>query len=155
MKTGKKSEKHSSPDFNFVSVIIGSFRKHLPEIINIKKQLEKFGVSVLSPIDENVVNPNDEFILFKSDLITDPKLLQDGVFAKIKHSTFVVVANIDGYIGRAGTMEIGYAIANGITIYTLELVNDVHIAPYCRLLSEIFPGINPKSRVNESVLVHH
>jgi hypothetical protein len=98
--------------------------------------------TALSPIDDNVVNPDDEFILFKSDKTTDPKLLQDGVFTKIKYSTFVVVANINGYIGRAGTLEIGYAIAHGICICTLEPVEDVHISPYCRLLSEVFPEIN-------------
>lgn len=127
------------PSSSMPAVIIGSFRKHLDEIIEIKNKLEKCGVLILSPIDDDVVNPDDEFILFKSDQVTDPKLLQDSVFNKIKHSTFIVVANIGGYIGRAGTLEIGYAIAHGITIYTLEPVTDVHIAPYCRLITEVFP----------------
>lgn len=142
MLNSKNTNKCSCDSSSLVAVIIGSFRKHLSEIIRIKEQLEKFGVNVLSPIDESVVNPDDEFILFKTDQVTDPKLLQDGVFTKIKRSTFVVVANINGYIGRAGTLEIGYAIAQGITIYTLEPVNDIHLSPYCRLLNEIFPEIN-------------
>ncbi len=128
-------------DATLLTVIIGSFRKHLGEIIKLKQQLEDRHVAVLSPIDEDVVNPNDEFIIFNSDPVSDPKLLQDSVFAKIKRSTFVIVANIDGYLGRAAILEIGYALALGISIYTLEPVEDPHLVPYCRLLSSIFPDI--------------
>lgn len=127
------------------AVIIGSFRKHLPEILSIKLQLESLGISVLSPIDDDVVNPDDEFIVFKTDKTSDPKLLQDGVFEKIKRSNFIVLANIGGYIGRAGTLEIGYAIAHNIDIYTFEPTRDVHISPYCQLLNKIFPQLHLKT----------
>lgn len=124
------------------TVIIGSFRKHLSEIISIKNLLELSNIKVLSPVEDKITNPEEEFIFFESDLILDPKFLQDAVFSKIKQSTFVVVANVNGYLGRATTMEIGYAIAEGIPIYTLEPMEDVHISPYSRLLIDIFPAID-------------
>ena len=124
------------------TVIIGSFRRHIQQIMLLKHELQKRQVAVLSPGEGAAVNPEDEFVVFSSDPVAHPKLLQDSVFIKIKRSTFVVVANIDGYIGSATLIEIGYAIANGIDIYTLEPVNNVHLIPYCKTLKDIFSDIN-------------
>lgn len=124
------------------TIISGSFRKHLSQIMRLKQLLSKQQVIVLSPHGQAAVNPGDEFIVLDSDPVTHPKLLQDSVFAKIRRSTFLVVANIDGYLGRATILEMGYAIALGITIYTLEPVDDPNLIPYCRLLNEVFPDIH-------------
>jgi nucleoside 2-deoxyribosyltransferase len=120
------------------AVIIGSFRKHFHEIIELRKALELLGVAVLSPKNCNITNPDGEFIIFESDSTSDAKLLQAVVFTKIKYSTFVVLANFDDYIGRATTLEIGYAVAHGIPIFSLKPVKDIHLQPYCRLLAEVF-----------------
>lgn len=124
------------------TVISGSYRKHLAELSKLKSVLESHGVAVLSPSGELAINPAEEFIILDSDPIEDHKVLQDSVFAKIRRSTFLVVANVDGYLGRAAVLEMGYAIAHGLTIYTLESVNDPNLLPYCKLLSDVFPGID-------------
>lgn len=124
------------------TVISGSYRKHLQQIIEIKQALQKQHVEVLSPSGEAAINPDEEFIILDSDPVDNPKLLQDSVFAKIRRSTFLTVANVGGYLGRAAVLEIGYAICLGISIYTLEPVEDPNISPYCRSLQEIFPHIS-------------
>ena len=123
------------------TIISGSFRKHLHQIIFLKKILESKKIVVLSPVGEAAVNPEEEFIVLDSDPVGSPKLLQDSVFAKIRRSTFIIVANIDGYLGRAAVLEIGYAIAQGITVYTLEPVDDPNLKPYCTPIEEVFPDI--------------
>jgi hypothetical protein len=128
-------------DDTLCTVISGSFRKHLHKIIQLKKELEKNHVAVLSPAGNIAVNPEEEFIVLDSDPVTHPKLLQDSVFAKIRRSTFLVVANFDGYLGRAAVLEIGYALAIGITVYVIEPVEDPNLKPYCHLLSEVFPNV--------------
>lgn len=128
-------------EHSIYTVICGSFRKHLGEIASLKTLLEQRGIRVLSPAGAVAQNPDEEFIILDSDPIQVPKLLQDSVFAKIRRSTFVVIANIDGYLGKAALMEIGYSIANGIDVYTVEPVNDPNLMPYCRTLSDIFPDL--------------
>lgn len=123
------------------AVISGSFRKNLHEIVDLKNKLEGLLVGILSPSGCHAVNPSEEFIILDSDPVTHPKLLQDSVFAKIRRSTFLVVANFNGYLGNATILEIGYAIAIGISIYTVEPVEDPNLSPYCRLLSDVFPTI--------------
>ena len=123
------------------TVIGGSFRKHLKQIVSLKKALENRKVNVLSPAGHSAINPDEEFIVLDSDPVLDPKMLQDSVFAKIRRSTFFVVANVNGYLGKAAILEMGYAIATGITIFTLEPIEDPNLKPYCRLLKEVFPDI--------------
>lgn len=124
------------------TVISGSFRKHLSHIVKLKHLLEEEGIRVLSPHGHLPINPKEEFIFLDSDPIQNPELLQSSVFAKIRRSTFLTVANVDGYLGNAAILEIGYAIASGIKIYCLKQVEDPNISPYCTLISEAFPNIN-------------
>lgn len=127
------------------TVISGSYRKHLQELYLLKAQLESHQVTVLAPVGSFPVNPDEEFIILDVDPISDHRLLQDSIFAKMRSASFHVLANIDGYMGSAALIEVGYAIAIGLQILTLEPVMDPNVTPYCRLLNDVFPSI---SRIN-------
>lgn len=124
------------------TVISGSYRKHLDILMALKESLESNSITVLSPVGSFALNPKSEFIFLNADPIKDHRLLQDSIFGKMRMSSFHVLANVDGYIGNAALMEIGYAIALGLQILTLEVVEDPNIAPYCRLLKDVFPNIS-------------
>ncbi len=125
------------------TVISGSYRKHLKELLKLKSCLEDNYIEVLSPAGETAVNPGDEFVVLQSDPVEDRRVLQDNVFAKIRTSTFLVIANFDGYIGRAATLEMGYAIAQGLMIYSVEDISDPNLEPYCSPLETFLPNANP------------
>lgn len=129
-------------DATLCTVISGSFRKHLGQIASLKEALNKLEVAVLSPEKCDPINPGEEFVILASDPVCHPELLQSSIFAKMRRSTFLVLANFDGYIGRAAALEVGYAIALGIKIYSVEEVQDPNIAPYCALITNVFPELN-------------
>lgn len=121
------------------SVIAGSYRKHFMTMLKIKEFLESRRIDVLAPVSSGVVNPGDEFILLDEDPVHDPRILEDSILAKIRVSSFLVLANVDGYIGKAAVFEMGYAVSQGIQILTLEPVEDPNLAGYCRLMEDVFP----------------
>ncbi|WP_231348680.1 TIR domain-containing protein [Bacillus mycoides] len=121
------------------TVISGSYRKHFKELLLIQSFLEEENIEVLAPTSRGIVNPKEEFIILDEDPLTDHRTLQDSVLAKIRASSFLVVANVDDYIGKAATFEMGYAVSLGIQILTIETVKDPNLAGYCRLLEEVFP----------------
>jgi hypothetical protein len=123
------------------TVISGSYRKHLTELMILKKFLETKKINVLSPVGSAAINPGEEFVLLDDDPISDHRILQDSIFGKIRSSSFHTVLNKNGYIGSAALIEIGYALAMGMEILTLEKVTDPNLAPYCRTLKEVFPEI--------------
>jgi hypothetical protein len=122
---------------NIATVISGSYRRHLSKMYVLKRVLEEKGVTVLSPVGSDAINPGEEFVLLDADPIHDHRTLQDSVFAKIRRSTFLVSFNRDGYVGKASLLEYGYAIAIGIPILTLEPADDPNILPYTRLLADV------------------
>lgn len=133
------------------TVISGSYRRHLRQLYELKHQLEKIGVNVLSPVGSFALNPNEEFIFLDADPIHDKRLLQDSVFGKIRTSAFLVLANFDGYIGKAALMEVGYALSFGLQILTVEPVEDPNICLYTRVLYDVFPDLKSLQR-NQEVL---
>ena len=124
------------------TVISGSYRKHLREIIELKHFLELQGIRVLAPACGDVVNIGEEFVVLQSDPIDDHRILQDSIFAKMRQASFHVLLNKEGYIGRAATFELGYAAALGLQILTLEPVADPNLEPYTRLLTKVFPSFS-------------
>ncbi|PWU14533.1 MAG: hypothetical protein C5B45_04260 [Chlamydiae bacterium] len=128
------------------TVISGSYRRHLRELYALKKEIEKLGILVLSPVGSSALNPEEEFVFLDADPIHDKRLLQDSIFAKIRTSSFLIFANFDGYIGRAALMEVGYALASGLQILSVEPIEDPNIEPYARLLNEAFPSFQLTKR---------
>lgn len=123
------------------TVISGSYRRHLQELYILKTCLEDIGINVLSPVGSFALNPSEEFVLLDADPIHDRRTLQDGVFAKIRTSSFLVLANFEGYIGIAASLEIGYALSYGLQILTVEPVRDPNVNAYSRLLTDAFPNL--------------
>lgn len=123
------------------TVISGSFRKHLLKIADLKQVLEELEVRVLSPEICHSKNPDDEFQVLDSDPVWNPELLQASVFEKIRESTFLVLANFERYIGHAAALEVGYSLAVGIKVYSIEEVTDPNISPFCTPISKVFPDL--------------
>ncbi|PTM57702.1 nucleoside 2-deoxyribosyltransferase [Desmospora activa] len=121
------------------TVICGSYRKHWEDILRIRNFLEQQGVYILSPLGTKIVNPGEEFARLEGDPDVDVRTVQDAIFAHIRQSTFVIVANVNGYLGKATVFEMGYAAANGIRILTVEPVQDPNLASYTQPLTALFP----------------
>lgn len=133
------------------TVISGSYRRHLQELYALKQQLESVGVDVLSPVGSFAVNPQEEFIFLDEDPIHDKRVLQDSVFAKIRMSTFLVLANFERYLGNAALIEVGYSLSLGLQILTVEPVEDPNINSYTRLLFDVFPTLRMFQKKEEIV----
>ena len=126
---------------NVSTVISGSYRRHLNEMFTLKDYLETKGITVLSPVGSQAVNPGEEFVILDADPLGDERLLQDSIFAKLRRSTFLTVLNKGGYLGNAAILEMGHAIALGLKILTIDEVTDPNLKPYTQEITEIFSDI--------------
>lgn len=98
-------------------VLIGSFGKHMPQIVEAAQTFRRFGYEVLSPpgiasgIAQVKPSSSDDFLVLEADDPVDPKTLQDRVLAKMQRASFVYWVNPDGYIGKSTAWEFGNAHA--------------------------------------------
>lgn len=112
-------------------VISGSFRKFYKEITRLIEEFDNLGVEVLSPKKSKIINPDDEFVLLETDSRgASIKQIEEDHLKAIRNSNFLYVCNPNGYVGNSATMEIGFAIANKIPIYSLEAINDLTLSQF-------------------------
>lgn len=108
-------------------VLIGSYRKHFADMQNVLVQFEQSGITVLSPQKGTVVNPSCEFIL----LDYDPEILTEGeiqaiVLKKMDKASFTYLVNPTGTVGISASFEMGYGLANNLTMFSMEPIQEIH-----------------------------
>lgn len=99
-------------------VIIGSFRKHYKNIVEIIKIFEAGNINVLSPQKSNIINEADEFVLFEYDnQALLPEEIQMYTFEKMFKCDFIYVCNPNAYVGKTTCYEIGVVSMYGLPIF--------------------------------------
>ncbi len=112
-------------------VVSGSFLKFKPEIDLAIDELSNLGVVVLAPEkgwllkpSSTIVTPKGEFFRpLQSEQGMTPKQVEDSFLKALSLSDFVYVVNPDGYVGNMVSMEIGFAMARGIPVYSQRLIS--------------------------------
>lgn len=120
-------------------VIIGSFRKHMKEIEEVAKIFKEKNIEVLSPSSFDTVNPDEEFVILKSNKPeVSIKEIEDEVLEKMEIADFIYLVNPNGRVGVSAGFELGYALAGKLTVYSMEPVNELEIR------KSIKAGVSPQ-----------
>lgn len=115
-----------SHEVNLCASVLGSFKKAKPEIDIAIEELTDAGVAVLgpdkgSPVLERrgtLLLPYRTFAPLSSEVGMTPEEVEQQFVEKcVKRSDFVVVVNLDGYIGNMVSYEIDVATKTGIPVY--------------------------------------
>jgi hypothetical protein len=117
--------------------VSGSFRRHMSAIQHAVYDLTDAGAHVLSPADPRVVDAFGEFLFVASDRQRSVRLVQSRHLVAITESDFVWLVAPDGYVGPSAAMEIGFALARGVPVYSGTPLNDLTM----RQFVSVVPGI--------------
>ncbi len=99
--------------------VSGSFRKHWTDIDAVRKKLIERGGKVMSPVNGPPVLENDGFVFLRSD-VGSPDDLERGHLSAIRKSDLLYIVNPEGYLGNSVALEIGYALAWDVPIWSSE-----------------------------------
>jgi hypothetical protein len=119
------------------ATVSGSFHDGMPEVQRAVAELSDLGVSVLSPSDPRVVDRFGDFLFVASDRLRSIRLVQQRHLAAIAASNFLWLVAPAGYVGTSAAMEIGYAVALTIPVYTDTAPNDLTLRQYVRVLPSL------------------
>ena len=117
-------------DQPITATVSGSFRQAMGAVQDAVYRLTDAGVRVLSPADPRVVDRFGDFLFVASDMVRAIKLVQSRHLAAINASDFLWLVAPQGYVGRSGSMEIGFAVATGTPIFSSEVPTDLTLRQY-------------------------
>src|SRR4051812_19445604 len=98
--------------------VSGSFHRGMEQIQRVVAEIRDAGGTVLSPADPRVVDSFGDFLFVASDRLRSIRLVQSRHFAAIQASDFVWLVAPDGYVGLSAAMEVGFAAASGVRVYS-------------------------------------
>ena len=116
--------------------ISGSLRKHLEIITKYRNEFIQLGHSVLSPVSGEKIGEEDGFVILANDVGTVKHIEEKHLKAIAKSDLLYLICN-EGYIGPSTAMEIGYANALSIPIFS-------NCQPNERVFSEMVSVVEPK-----------
>src|ERR1035438_10216265 len=126
----------------------GSFHRHMGAITAAVHELAALSVRVLSPANPRVVAAQGEFLFVASDRVRSVRLVQDRHLESIRAADFVWLVCPDGYIGQSASMEIGFAAAANVPIFSTCAPSDLTLREYVntvRTLSEAVRKVEARS----------
>jgi len=113
-----------------LATVSGSFHRHMSAIVSAVETLTNLGVHVVSPADPRVVATQGEFLFVASDRTRSVRLVQDRHLECILASDFLWLVCPDGYVGQSASMELGYAVAKDIPIFSDASPADLTLRQY-------------------------
>lgn len=106
--------RHSTADV----VLSGSFRKDLEGLRRVFEELRDHGFRVLSPKNTSPVSEHEGFVFMEGEESVSPEAIELGHLKAITKSSFVWLHSPDGYVGPSAALEVGFARASGIPVYS-------------------------------------
>lgn len=119
------------------ATVSGSFRRAMSAVTDAVYSLTDAGVRVLSPADPRVVDQFGDFVFVASDQVRAIRLVESRHLAAIEASDFVWLVAPDGYIGQSAAMEIGYAVARSVPIYSADVPTDLTLRQWVTVVSGV------------------
>src|SRR5579863_6681706 len=119
------------------ATVSGSFHRHMEAITAAVHELAALSVRVLSPADPRIVGQQGEFLFVASDPVRSVRLVQDRHLESIRAANFLWLVCPDGYVGQSASMEIGYAVSEGVPIFATSSPTDLTLRQYVKLVPSL------------------
>jgi NTP pyrophosphatase (non-canonical NTP hydrolase) len=119
--------KGSSPS-QLLSVICGSFRRNPEQLRAEFNQLQSAGCTVLSPLSLDFVGEVDGFVFGRGELGQASSDIEQRHLRSMQKADLVWLHCPQGYVGASAAMELGFARAIGIRIFSECRPDDVTLS---------------------------
>jgi len=105
-------------------VLCGSFRRDLVGLQQAYAELADLGCAILSPRSVEPESECDGFVTMRGESGATPTMLVSRHLRAITAAEFVWLHAPDGYVGLGTALELGFATACGVPVYSRQLPRD-------------------------------
>src|ERR1700704_5087023 len=105
------------------------------------RELAALSIRVLSPADPRIVAYQGEFLFVASDPVRSVRLVQDRHLESIRAASFLWLVCPDGYVGQSASMEIGYAVREGVSVFATFAPTDLTLRQYVKVVPSLVHAV--------------
>jgi len=128
-------------------VLCGTYRKDPDGLRKTFNLLRDSGFSILSPSNAFIETEKDGFVYMRHESTQTPNQIEGRHLDAILKAEFVWLFAPGGYVGPTGALEVGFAHANGIPVYS-----DTHLSD--TTIREFVEVVDSPSTVQDRFLKH-
>jgi NTP pyrophosphatase (non-canonical NTP hydrolase) len=132
---GKETRsKRTAPPRGTSVVLCGTYRKDPEGLRRTFEHLQDSGFSILSPTNPFIETEEKGFVYMRHESMQTPHKIEDRHLDAIQQADFVWFFAPNGYVGPTGALEVGFARASGIPVYTDTVLNDLTIKNFVEVV---------------------
>jgi len=115
--------------------VSGSFRRAMGGVQEVVAEFADRGAFVLSPADPRIVDQFGDFVFVASDAVRHIRTVQGRHLAAVGASDLLWLVAPEGYVGVSAAMEIGFAAARDIPVFSDEVPSDLTLRQWVTIVS--------------------
>lgn len=116
-------------------VISGTYRKDFETLKRTYEEFRDLGCNVLSPANVMITSEEDGFVYMKGEETQTPNAIEDRHLNAIQKASFVWLHAPKGYVGMTSALEIGFAHAAGVPVFSQEAPNERVFQSFVRVVA--------------------
>ncbi len=116
-------------------VICGTYRKDIQGLRQSFEDLRDLGFNILSPSNVDIVSEDQGFVYMRGEQTETPENLELRHLDAIEHARLIWLHAPDGYVGPTAALELGFAKASGIPIFSNAQLADVALRSFVTIVS--------------------
>jgi NTP pyrophosphatase (non-canonical NTP hydrolase) len=138
----------AAPHHGVEVVLSGTYRKQFEALKRAYEEFRDLGCTILSPTNVSIVREEHGFVYMRGEETQTPASIEERHLEAIQKANFVWLHAPDGYVGPTAALEIGFANAVGIPVYSQEIPTDKMLASFVRLVDspsvivQLAPNLN-------------
>jgi len=122
--TDRLPASHRKPTGLCDVVLSGSFRRDVEGLRLIHQELQDLGCVVLSPRHVQPATELDGFVFMKGEEGETPTRIELRHLDAIEKAAFMWLHAPEGYVGLSASLEVGFAHAQGVPVFSRDSVQD-------------------------------
>ncbi len=115
-------------------VLCGTYRKDPEGLRRTFDHLKDLGFTILSPANAFVESEEHGFVYMRHETTQSPDKIENGHLDAIQRAHFVWFFAPNGYVGPTGALEVGFARANGIPVYSDTPLKDTVLGGFVEVV---------------------
>ena len=113
-------------------VLSGTYRKDPRALQRTFEMLKESGLTVLSPANPFIENEKEGFVYMQHESTFSPDEIENRHLDAIQAADFVWFLAPEGYVGPTGALEVGFARACGIPVFSDCILQDATMKQFVK-----------------------